>query len=227
MAQFLNTTEINLLLERLIKDAKEQLILISPYLKLNDRLRELLKDKSGQMAEVRIVYGKQELHDSERQWIDGQKHIKISFCKNLHAKCYLSEHYCIVTSMNLYDFSQVNNNEMGIGIHPTQDKMLYNAAHEEVRRLVRISEEAINPSQKTGQAYESSNGQEQKKLTTAELATHYGKATNEIYGMLMKAGYLSLNNGEYELTERGQKFGEKRKGRYPPYYYFLWNKPKK
>lgn len=37
MAKFVNTSATNYFLEELIKDAKDRLILISPYLKLNDR----------------------------------------------------------------------------------------------------------------------------------------------------------------------------------------------
>ena len=45
MAKFLNTSGTNFFLEELIKNAKERLILISPYLRLNDRIKELLEDK--------------------------------------------------------------------------------------------------------------------------------------------------------------------------------------
>ena len=43
--------------------------------------------------------------------------------------------------MNLYEFSQQNNNEMGIWLSKTQDADLYNATLEEVQRLLTISEE--------------------------------------------------------------------------------------
>ena len=57
MAKFLNTSATNYFLEELIKDAKERLILISPFLKLNDRIKELLTDKNRLKIDVRIVYG--------------------------------------------------------------------------------------------------------------------------------------------------------------------------
>ena len=38
MAKFLNTSATNYYLEELIKNASDRLILISPFLKLNDRL---------------------------------------------------------------------------------------------------------------------------------------------------------------------------------------------
>jgi hypothetical protein len=65
MAKFLNTSATNYFLEELIKDAKDRLILISPFLKLNDRIKELLSDKNRLKIDVRIVYGKSELQPEE------------------------------------------------------------------------------------------------------------------------------------------------------------------
>lgn len=62
MAKFLNTSATNFFLEELIKNAKERVILISPYLRLNDRIKELLEDKDRLKIDVRIVYGKSDLH---------------------------------------------------------------------------------------------------------------------------------------------------------------------
>ena len=54
MAKFLNTSATNYFLEELIKEAKDGLILISPFLKLNDRI-ELLTDKDRLKIDVRII----------------------------------------------------------------------------------------------------------------------------------------------------------------------------
>ena len=69
--------------------------------------------------------------------------IRSSFCKDLHAKCYLNEREAIITSMNLYEFSQVNNNEMGVYIDKETDSALYKDLYDEVQRLIRISDELI------------------------------------------------------------------------------------
>lgn len=55
MAKFLNTSGTTYYLEELIKNAQERLYLISPYLKLNDRVKELLEDKDCMKIDVRIV----------------------------------------------------------------------------------------------------------------------------------------------------------------------------
>ncbi len=61
MAKFLNTSATNYFLEEMIKEASDRLVLISPFLKLNDRMKELLADKNRLKIVVRIVYGKSEL----------------------------------------------------------------------------------------------------------------------------------------------------------------------
>ncbi len=141
MAKFLNTSATNYFLEELIKDAKERLILISPFLKLNDRIKELLADKNRLKIDVRIVYGKSELQPEEINWLKELTYIRTSFCKNLHAKCYLNEEMCIITSLNLYEFSQVNNNEMGVLIQRSEDNELYRDAYDEAQRIIRVSDE--------------------------------------------------------------------------------------
>ena len=84
MAKFLNTSGTTYHLEELIKDARDRLVLISPFLRLNDRIKELLEDKNRMKIDVRVVYGKNELHPEEIQWLNSLSFIRTSFCKNLH-----------------------------------------------------------------------------------------------------------------------------------------------
>lgn len=141
MAKFLDTTGISYHLEQIIKNAEERLIIISPYLKINDRIKELLVDKNLLKIDVRVIYGKNELQPEENNWLRSMDYIKTSFCKNLHAKCYMNEKEALITSMNLYEFSQANNNEMGIYIIKSEDSQLFKDIYAESKRLIRISEE--------------------------------------------------------------------------------------
>jgi RNA polymerase-binding transcription factor DksA len=91
--------------------------------------------------DIRFIYGKNELQPDEINWLRTLKFVRTSFCENLHAKCYLNENEAIVTSMNLYEFSQVNNQEMGIYVTKVADPQLYDDIYNEARRLIRISDE--------------------------------------------------------------------------------------
>jgi len=141
MATFLDTAGLGHYLQKLINDANEKLILISPYLKISDRLKQSLTDKDRMKIDIRIIYGKDELQPAEHNWLKSMLSIRISFCQNLHAKCYLNEKAAIITSMNLYDFSQINNNEMGIHVTKENDSDLYKSIFDEVQRLLTVSEE--------------------------------------------------------------------------------------
>jgi phosphatidylserine/phosphatidylglycerophosphate/cardiolipin synthase-like enzyme len=143
MAKFLDTTGVSYHLQQLINKANERLFLISPYLKINDRIKQSLEDKNRLKIDIRVVYGKNELQPDENNWLKSMTSIRSSFCKDLHAKCYLNENEAIITSMNLYEFSQVNNNEMGIYIEKNSDPDLYKDIYDEAQRLIRVSDEII------------------------------------------------------------------------------------
>jgi phosphatidylserine/phosphatidylglycerophosphate/cardiolipin synthase-like enzyme len=225
MAKFLNTSATNYFLEELIKDAKDRLILISPFLKLNDRMKELLADKNRLKIDVRIVYGKSELQPEEINWLKELTYIRTSFCKNLHAKCYLNEELCIITSLNLYEFSQINNNEMGVLIRRSDDADLYKDAYEEAQRIIRISDEVrislervSNEAESKQDADESSAG----KLTSSKLAQKLGIKTNEFIEKLVASGHLEAKEGKHYLSDKGKEIGGefRMSPRFGPY--FLW-----
>lgn len=237
MAKFLNTSATNYFLEELIRDAKDRLVLVSPFLKLNDRIKELLADKNRLKIDVRIVYGKSELQPQEIDWLRGLTYIRTSFCKNLHAKCYLNEELCIITSLNLYEFSQVNNNEMGVLIRRTDDPALYKDAYEEAQRIIRISDEvrislervkseapdaAAVASAEATRDSESDAPEGSDKLTSSRLAQRHSMKTAELLERLTEAGYLALEDGKHRLTQKGADAGGEfiAKSRFGPY--FLW-----
>jgi len=141
MAKFLDTTGISYHLEQIVKKSNERLILISPFLKINNRIKELLEDKDRLKIDIRVIYGKNELQPQENNWLISMNSIRTSFCENLHAKCYMNENEALITSMNLYEFSQANNNEMGIFVTKESDEELFNDIYTEAKRLIRISEE--------------------------------------------------------------------------------------
>lgn len=138
MAKYLRTSSISAELENLIREAREKVYIISPYLKLSDSIKELLNDKEREKVDVRIIFGKQELNPTEMAYLQSLKYVKLFFSKNLHAKCYLSESKMIITSMNLYEFSQQNNREMGILIikDDAHDRVIYEDAWKDIDSIM-------------------------------------------------------------------------------------------
>ena len=141
MVEFLTTAGVSYHLEELIKQSNERLVLISPFLRLSTRIRELLEDKNRMKIDIRVVYGKSELMPDENNWLESMTSIRTSFCPNLHAKCYMSERAVLITSMNLHEFSQVNNHEMGVLVDRRQSRDLYRKIYDEAMRIIRLSDE--------------------------------------------------------------------------------------
>lgn len=228
MAKFLNTTATNYYLEELIKNASERLILISPFLKLNDRIKELLEDKNRLKIDVRIVYGKSELQPNEISWLNDLTFIRTSFCKNLHAKCYMNETDCIITSLNLYEFSQVNNNEMGIYLSRDEDVEMYRDAYEEAQRIIRVSDEVRITMQKVDKEGDVKAKQVKGKadnptgkLTSSKLAAKLKMKTPELIEKLVAEGYVEEKEGKQNLTQKGVSAGgEAKTGKYGDF--FIW-----
>ena len=230
MAKFLNTSATNYYLEELIKCASDRLILISPYLKLNDRIKELLEDKNRLKIDVRIVYGKSELHPMEISWLNELSFVRTSFCKNLHAKCYINESSCIITSLNLYEFSQVNNNEMGVYISRDDDPEMYKDTYGEAQRIIRISDEVrillekIEKPKKSELSSESdvqSENSNSSKITSSKLAVKLKLKTPELIKILLSSGYIEEVDEKQVLTSKGESSGgEAKSGRFGAY--FIW-----
>lgn len=174
MAKFLDTTGVSYHLQQLINKANERLVLISPYLKINERIKQSLEDKNRMKIDIRVVYGKNELQPDENNWLKSMASIRASFCKDLHAKCYLNENEAIITSMNLYEFSQVNNNEMGILVDKTTDPDLYKEIHDEANRLIRISDEIIVSVEKAQSIEKHNESHPSKKSTENKLKKGVG-----------------------------------------------------
>jgi phosphatidylserine/phosphatidylglycerophosphate/cardiolipin synthase-like enzyme len=228
VAKFLNTSATNYFLEELIKGASERLILISPFLRLNDRVKGLLVDKNRLKIDIRIVYGKNELHPEEINWLRELSFVRTSFCKNLHAKCYINEESCIITSLNLYEFSQVNNNEMGVFLSRENDPEVYREAFEEAQRIIRISDEVRMSLEKVAAPQTDSGPEPEKpaestpKLTSSKLAKKLGMKTGDLLDQFAASGFLELRDGKHYLTEKGKETGGefKMSKKFGPY--FLW-----
>ena len=154
-------------------------------------------------------------------------YLRTSFCKNLHAKCYLNENRCIITSLNLYEFSQINNNEMGILLSKDEDSDVYRDAYEEAQRIVRISDEIRMTLEHVSHSEEDNSSADEEatdseKLATSKLAKKLGISTTELLTCLTSMGFLNQRDDKYFLTDKGKASGGefRHSKRYGPY--FLW-----
>lgn len=137
MAKYLDTSQISSELMQLLKEAKEKIILVTYSLQVNNQIQERLKTKSklGTLSEITIIYGNTQLKEKELKWMEEIDDLRVFQKKNLHAKCYINEKKAIISSMNLYDYSQTSNIEMGFLIDRESDKEAYESMMEDIADL--------------------------------------------------------------------------------------------
>jgi len=139
MAKFLTTFQTSARIEKIIREAKYELTLITPYLKLNKIFFDRLKEADSRNIKLKLIYGKEELNPEEMNHLKELDNLQLYFCENLHAKCYFNEELMVITSLNLHEFSQSNNREMGVLIKREVDGALYLDAVKEANSILNSS----------------------------------------------------------------------------------------
>lgn len=99
---------------------------MSPFIKLDKHITEVLeKVKSTLEINIYIVYGKNEeykhksFNETDLEFFKSYKNITILYNKNLHAKHYCNEQEGLITSLNFYGYSLINNIEYGVHFSKT------------------------------------------------------------------------------------------------------------
>lgn len=113
--------EIPTEIERLVKEAKNQLLLVSPFIDLSPNLVDILRSRQSDAdLKIRVLFGKNEenylrsFKGGSIEFLKQFPNIEIRYSERLHAKFYLNDNTCISTSMNLYDYSLNKNIESGV-----------------------------------------------------------------------------------------------------------------
>lgn len=121
MSKFLTGDELENKLTDIIWNAKKYIILISPFIKLDKHIKDVLeKVQSRHDISLYIVFGKNEeykyksFNEEDLSFFKTFKNITILYNKDLHAKHYCNESEGLITSLNLYGYSMVNNIEYGV-----------------------------------------------------------------------------------------------------------------
>jgi phosphatidylserine/phosphatidylglycerophosphate/cardiolipin synthase-like enzyme len=234
MAEFLDTQGVSYYLKKLINNSNDKLYLISPYLQLNNQLKLSLEDRHKFSIDIIIIYGKvSDINPDDSAWLQAMPGIKLLFHKDLHAKCYFNEKEAIISSMNLYMFSQQNNVEMGIYISKEKDEELYKQVATEVDRIKRGSEhrtisvqkvekmksEPIKPAPTKQESVIAPKANfTGKYFSMTALSKEIGLSSKDLTREIERLKWIEKKNDEWVLTNLGKNKGaEMKKGQYADY----------
>ena len=179
MAKFLTTVGNSFYIEQIILNAEKSLTLVTPYLNLSQNLIDRLADADKENIIITIIYGKSDLNIKEKNKIESLKNLELFFCKNLHAKCYHNEKSLIITSMNLYEFSERNNREMGILIEKNSDLKIFEETLKEIESIK-------NSSSKEKSIKKASEHSTESNLETLKINPNFNEEWNFHLPSLMK-----------------------------------------
>ncbi|MFE8596996.1 phospholipase D-like domain-containing protein [Archangium violaceum] len=119
--QLINTEETISRILSLIREARERVTLISPYITLGagDRLGRAVREALSRKVRVSIVVRQDEQTPLKDAWLEAMRpHIEAGLqlhsVPGLHAKLYRSESTVLITSLNLLGSSFLNTIEVGL-----------------------------------------------------------------------------------------------------------------
>jgi len=182
MAKFLTTRGTTSEIENIINNANKGLMLVSPFFKIPSSLFQnlLAADKRG--VSTTVIFGKKDLDADVKQQLSQLKNVRVYFLENLHAKCYFNEKSMVITSLNLYDFSEQNNREMGVLVTTDGDKEFFNEAAGEARRVISMA-----TLQNLGK-----KSTEQSSVKTYEKVKATSPSTKESLGATLLRGFTEI-----------------------------------
>lgn len=121
MSKFLTGKILEEKLTDIIWNAKKYVVIVSPFIKLDNHVKSIFdKIKATHEVHLILVFGKNEgykqksLREDDFKYFKNFKNISILYNKDLHAKHYCNEREGLITSLNLYDYSMINNIEYGV-----------------------------------------------------------------------------------------------------------------
>ncbi len=143
MAKFLNTRKLKIWIQELIRNSERELVIVVPYIRISEEMYDVIQDADKRGVETTIIYREDKLNPNEKEKIESLNNINLLHHPNVHCKCYFNGELIIICSMNLYEYSERNNREMGVLVsrkpledkrrfysHHDHDELFYDAIHE-------------------------------------------------------------------------------------------------
>jgi hypothetical protein len=150
MAKFITGKALEDAVYNIIWEAEETLLIVSPFIRLDNYFKTLFdKHCDNYKIHLIVVFGKNEgevsrsLSKSDFDYFKKFPNISIVYVPNLHAKYYGNERKGVITSINLYDYSFINNIEFGVYSETNLMNSLTSSPDQEAwKKCLEIAEES-------------------------------------------------------------------------------------
>lgn len=114
MVKFLGTENLKVEIKELIESSTHELVIVVPYIKISSQMYSALRKSHDDGVEITIIYREEKMVEKEKNRILKLSNLNLFHHPNIHCKFYFNGDRLIVCSLNLYEYSEKNNREMGI-----------------------------------------------------------------------------------------------------------------
>ncbi|MDY6911584.1 MAG: hypothetical protein SVM79_04410 [Chloroflexota bacterium] len=136
MAKFLSTELVSLEIKRTITSAESEVTVMAPDLKFPDTFFELIQEALEKGVKITVAYEKASLRANQRRKLCGFENLEIYRSNGLNANCYFNENRMIITSMEMQDYAEGTNREMGVLVRRVQDQDFFRKAVSEAESIL-------------------------------------------------------------------------------------------
>ncbi|MEZ5070169.1 MAG: hypothetical protein R2751_04160 [Bacteroidales bacterium] len=124
-AEFLSSVGASYQIDRLISEAKNELVFFCPVLKLHESIILRFQQADQRNVRITLVYGQERNQIRGQKWYKEFKNLRILFHDKLNSSVYRNEKELIVTSMGLLDLSASVHEDTGILITKLRDRKAF------------------------------------------------------------------------------------------------------
>jgi hypothetical protein len=139
MVQYLNTQAAYAEIENIVNRAEHALVIISPYIQINRTLlQKIFHASEHRNIDISLICRTNDIKQEEMAAINKINRLELFNLPNLHANCIYNEKTMVITSLNLFDYSQINNRDMGALISLDKDSAAFMSAVKETEYMMQI-----------------------------------------------------------------------------------------
>ena len=141
MVQYLNTQAAYAEIENIVNRAENTLVMMAPYIQINRTLLQKIFHASEHRGiNVSLICRKSDFRPEEMDAMNKISRLEIFDLPNLHANCIFNEKAMVMTSLNLFDYTQINNRDMGAMLTMDKDPGAFVAAVRESEYMMQLGQ---------------------------------------------------------------------------------------
>ena len=111
--KIINPNEISTKISTLFLEARSKIIIVSPYIKISEWKKMLINLERCQSKGIEIDCYYRDVNDTDLRILE-RLDMNLYQIEGLHAKLFFNESQVIVSSMNLYEYSDINSIDIGM-----------------------------------------------------------------------------------------------------------------